>query len=219
MFRLFRHLLTPTPTSPFDPYRGRRDNRTTVQKVVSGMRLGGGLVAGFLVVALALGGLSTLPAGAPAYGRYGVLVSWGMLCVGSIIMFWTANRWAPFVPGFFCVPALLKILGMLLVGPNQSSSTSHRITRIEAAELLAVFVIVTALTWRFVGNRPAPTTLLDRLALTFFVLATLKQMAIPYHWPPLPLISALSALLISWSGYRWERNRRSQKVINAHVDG
>jgi len=220
MFRLFHRLLEPAPTSPLDPYRGRRDNRTTAEKVVSGLRLSGGLVAGFLVVVLALGGLYTLPAGAPAYGRYGLLVSWGMLCVASIIMFWTASRWAPFVPGFFCVPALFKTLGVLLVGPNPSSSiSSHRITRTEAAELLAVCVIVIALTWRFVGNRPAPTTLLDRLALTFFVLATLKQMAIPYHWPPLPLISALSALLISWCVYRWERNRKSQKVISVQAEG
>jgi hypothetical protein len=81
MLRFFRRLLQPAPTFPLDPYRWRHDNRTTGDKVLSGVRLGVGLVAGFLVVGLAFGGLSTLPVGAHAYGRYGLLVSWGMLCV------------------------------------------------------------------------------------------------------------------------------------------
>jgi hypothetical protein len=212
MLRFFRRLLQPAPTFPLDPYRWRHDNRTTGEKVLSGVRLGVGLVAGFLVVGLGFGGLSTLPVGAHAYGRYGLLVSWSMLCLASIIMFWTANRWAPFVPGFFCFPALFKTLAVFLVGPNPSSpNAAYRMTRTEAAELLAVCVVVIALTWRFVGNRPAPTTFIDRIALTFFVLATLKQMVIAYNWPPLPLISGLSALLIAWCVYRWQRGGRRGK--------
>src|SRR5450432_3223831 len=69
-----RDLLQPAPTFPLDPYRWRRDNRTTGEKVVSGMQLAGGLVAGFLVLTLAFGGISTLPAGASAYGNYGLVV-------------------------------------------------------------------------------------------------------------------------------------------------
>ena len=81
-----------------DPYRWRRDNRTVGEKVVSGVRLAGGLLAGFLVLTMAFGGLATLPAGAPAYGHYGAMVSWVALCVASIIILWTANRWAPYGP-------------------------------------------------------------------------------------------------------------------------
>ena len=208
----FSRLLQPAPTFPLDPYRWRRDYRTTGEKVFSGVRLGLGLVAGFLVIALAFGGISTLPAGAPAYGNYGLFVSWCMVCVSTVILFLTANRWASIGIGFFCVPTVFKSLAVLLFGTNPSSSLSYsRLTRTQAGEILLVCIIIIALTWRFVGNRPVPTTFIDRIALTVFVLATIKQMVVPYRWPPLPLISGLSALLIAWCVYRWQQAGRRRK--------
>jgi hypothetical protein len=56
---------------------------------------------------------------------------------------------------------------------------------------------------------PAPTTFVDRLALTFFVLATLKQVVTAYHWPPLPLISGLAALLIAY----WVSRRARHQTL------
>jgi len=56
MYAFFRRVWKPTPTSPFNPYAGR-DDRTISARVVSGLRLGGGLVAGFLVVAVAGAGV------------------------------------------------------------------------------------------------------------------------------------------------------------------
>jgi hypothetical protein len=219
MFRFLRRLLQPAPTSPLDPYRWRHDNRTNREKVVSGVRLGVGLVAGFLVLVLAFGGISTLPAGAPAYGRCGPFVSWGMVCLATIILFLTANRWASIGIGFFCMPALFKSLAVVLFGTNPFSSIPYRrLTRIQAGEVLFVCLIVIALIWRFIGSRPAPTTFLDRIALTFFVLATIKQMIIPYNWPPFPLISGLSALLIAWCVYRWQRAGRGQKHHHGSAD-
>jgi hypothetical protein len=50
--------------------------------------------------------------------------------------------------------------------------------------------MIIARTWRFAGIRPAPTTFTDRIALTVFVLAAIKQMVVPYRWPPLPLFQA-----------------------------
>jgi hypothetical protein len=154
---------------------------------------------------MAFGGLATLPAGAPAYGRYGVLVSCTALCVASFIMLWTAERWVAYLAGFFCVPAFFKALGVILVGPNPNSPVaSSHLSRAEAAEVLAACVMVIALTWRFVGRHPAATTFLDRLTLTFFVLAVLKQAVTSYHWPPLALISGFAALVIAWCAYRWK---------------
>src|SRR5260221_9638643 len=101
MHKRLRRLWEPTPTAPFNPYAGRDDRRTVSAKVVSGLRLGGGLVAGFLVVALASAAVSSLPAGAPAFGQYALLASWGMLVLSTILVFWTVNWWAPYVPAFF----------------------------------------------------------------------------------------------------------------------
>jgi hypothetical protein len=204
MHPLLNRVLEPARTSPIDPYRWRRDNRRVGEKVVSGLRLAGGLVAAFLVMTMALGGLATLPAGAPAYGRYGVLVSSAGLCVASIIMLWTVERWAAYLAGFFCVPAFFKALGVVLFGPNPNSRVpSSLLSRAEAAEVLAACAMVIALTWRFVVGRPAATTFLDRLALTFFVLAALKQ-AVTQYWPPIALISGFAALVIAWCAYRWK---------------
>lgn len=168
-------------------------------QVASGLRLGFGIVSGIVVVALASAGISTLPTCAPAFGKYGVLASLSMLTLATIGMFWTVNRWAPYVPAFFFFPALFKCLAIILIGPSPHSSiSSNTLSRTEAIELLAYSVVVIGLTWRFVGNRPAPTTFVDRVALTFFVLATLMQALAVYHWPPLPLISGLMALLLAW---------------------
>jgi hypothetical protein len=208
----FRSLLQSSPTFPFDPYRWRRDDRTAGEKVVGGIRLGLGLVAGFVVLVLASRGISTLPRGAPAYGSYGPFVSWGMVCLATVILFLTANRWASIGAGFFCVPALFKSLAVLAFGTNPSSSIPyHRLTRIQAAEILFVCVIVIGLTWRFAKNHPAPTTFLDRIALTFFVLVTIKQMMIPYSWPPALLISGLGALFVAWCVHRWQQAGRIRK--------
>ena len=130
MHRLLRCLWEPTPASPFNPYAGRDDSRTVSAKVVGGLRLGGGLVAGFLVMALALAGLSSLPAGAPTFGQYALLGSWSMLILATILMFWTVNRWAPYVPAFFVFPALFKTLVVILIGPSPHSSiSSNRLSR------------------------------------------------------------------------------------------
>jgi hypothetical protein len=204
MYKFLRCVWEPTPTSPVNPYAGRDDRRTVNAKVASGLRLGGGLIAGFAVLVLAFAGVSSLPEGAPAFGQYALLASLSMLTVATIVMFWTVNRWAPYVPGFFFFPAIFKCVTLILIGPNPHSSiSSNRLTRSDAAELLVYCVVVIALTWRFMSNRPAPTTFVDRLALTFFVLATLKQAVTAYHWPPLPLISGLTALLIAyWNSRR-----------------
>lgn len=208
MLRLARSLLQPAPTSPLDPYRWRNDNRSTGEKVVSGVRIAFGLVAGFLVLVLAIAGILMVSEGAPAYSHYGPLVSWGVVCLSAVILFLTANRWASIGPGFFCVPGLFESLAVLVFGTNASSSILSRgITRMQAGEILLVCITVISFTWRFAKNHPAPTTFIDRIALTFFVLATLRQMVIPYNWPPLPLISGLSALLIAWCVYRWQHAR------------
>jgi hypothetical protein len=208
MLRFARSLLQPAPTSPLDPYRWRNDNRSTGEKAASGARLGFGLVAGFLVLLLAIGGISAVSAGSFAYGRHGPLVSWSMVCLSAFILFLTANRWASIGPGFFCVPGFFKSLAVLIFGTYPSSSISyHRITRTQAGEILLVCIIVIGSTWRFARNHPAPTTFIDRIALTFFVLATIRQIVMPDTWPPWPLISALCALLIAWCVYRWEHTR------------
>jgi hypothetical protein len=116
-------------------------------------------------------------------------------------MFMTANRWSPYVTGFFFGPAILHLCSVLFFD-SDSYYSAHSFSGRDAAEFLAFALSVVALTVRFVGERPAPTTLIDRLALTFFALAMFRQMVIPYRFPPLPLLSGVGALLIAWIAFR-----------------
>jgi len=211
MRRWILRLLDPAPTSPFNPFYGRHDNRSVGQQVASGLRLASGLVGGFLTLAVAFGSISILLADAQPDARSGHSFFWVVLCFASILMFLTVNRWVAFVPAFYCL-TLFRILSALLVGRFISSSAASSWSGAKGLlELLVACAVVTALNWRFVGHTPVPTTLLDRFALTFFVLAQLSQMAITYRWPPLPLTSGLCALLIAWGTYQWKRGEITRK--------
>ena len=72
-----------------------------------------------------------------------ILVSSVVLVAAALIMVGTANRWAPFVTGFFFGPALLKILGVLMVG-DDSYYLAHSMTRTSVVEFLAYALIVVA---------------------------------------------------------------------------
>jgi len=146
------------------------------------MRLSGGLVAGFLVVGAGVRGLYTPTAGRSRLWPLWALSLLGMPVLPQLSCSGPQADAAPFVPGFFVYLLSSRLSRASSRTKPSSSISSHRITRTEAAELL-LSALCHALTWRFVGNRPAPTTLLDRLALTFFVLAHAQTMAIPYHWP------------------------------------
>ena len=186
-------LLEPVKTSPTDSFKWR-DKRTISQQVSNGFRIAGGLVGGFLVMLATLAGLARFSVGRTA-GGFSVFTSWTSLVVAAIVVLLTAHRWAPFVTGFFFGPATLKMLGILVFN-SDSYYSSHSITRLAVIELLAYSVAVIWLTWRFVGERPAPTTVLDRLALTFFVFTTAGQMITPIVSPWFLISGGLRSLLL-----------------------
>src|SRR5271163_5349074 len=138
MRRLVLRLLQPTPTSPFNPFYGQSDNRSAPQQVVSGLRLAGGLVGGFLILGLAFWSISSLVANATPSDRTGHLVSWSMLCFSAVTMFLTVNRWVAFVPAYCCF-ILVRVLGLLIFGLASTSSTASDWTsRRDLLELIAV---------------------------------------------------------------------------------
>ena len=151
-----RRLLEPAKTSPTDSFRWN-DRRSKRQQIVNGFRIAGGLIGGFAVMMAVLVGLGRLAEDHRNQTGSSILLSWLALVAAALIMVWTAHRWAPFVTGFFFGPAVLKILGVLVVG-DDSYYSAHSMTRTSVAELLAYALIVVVLTARFVGKRPAMTT-------------------------------------------------------------
>jgi len=144
-------LFEPASTSATDAFTWN-DKRSKAKQVANGFRIAGGLIAGFVVIMVALLGVAGLSEDRSTQSGIPLLGSWAALVVAAMVMLWTANRWAPYV-GFFFGPAVLKILGILVVG-DDSYYSSHSITRTEAAEVLAYFVVVVSLTSRFIGKRP-----------------------------------------------------------------
>ncbi len=204
-----RRLFGPAKTSPTDSFRWS-DRRSKSKQVVNGFRIAGGLIAGFTVMMAVLVGLSRLAEDQRAESGSAILVSWIALVAAALMMVWTANRWAPFVTGFFFGPAVLKILGVLMVG-DASYYSAHSMTRTGVVEFLAYALAVVALTSRFVRKRPAMTTLFDRIALTFFVFATFKQVITPYRFPPWPILSGVIALFTAWCAHRLTRAKRTAR--------
>src|SRR5258708_5658813 len=155
-----QRLLTPAQTSPTDSFTWN-DKRSKSKQIVSGLRMAGGLIAGFIVMMAAWLGLFGVSEDHSAQSSGSVLPSLAPLVVAAIIMLWTANRWAPFVIMLFFGQAVFKMVAVLLFGPD-SYYSSHSISRTEVAEFLAYSLAVVALTSRFVGTRPASTTVFDR---------------------------------------------------------
>jgi hypothetical protein len=206
MNQFLGRLLEPTPTLPIPRGRLFGDKRPWRKQVASGLRIAAGLIAGFCVIVLAGAGL--LPWSGPPHQDAPVrfLVGWWTLPVAVLIMVLTAHRWAPFTIAFFLGPVLLRAFVHLVVGPSPTSPILWQtMPRVEAAQLFAYCAVVIGLTWRFVRERPAPTTFLDRCALTFFAIATLEQAFVTYRVPPLPLLSGVMALFIAWVAYHLNR--------------
>jgi len=182
----WRRLLKPGATAPHDAFRWT-DKRSVGEQVAGGFRKAGGLIGGFAVMMASFVGLAVMSDHESVHSDSALLAAWSALGITTLIMVWTANRWAPFVTGFFFGPAVLKIAAVLFLGSDTYYS-SHSISRTELAEFLVYALAVVALTARFVGNHPAPTTVLDRFALTFFVLASSEEL------PCKPLIT------LNWCG-------------------
>src|ERR1700676_4455739 len=129
-----RRLVEPAKTSPTDSFRWN-DKRSKSKQVVNEFRIAGGLIAGFVVMMAVLLGLSRLCKDQRGQNGSSILVSSVVLVAAALIMGGTANRWAPFVTGFFFGPALLKILGVRMVA-DDSYYSAHSMTRTSVVEFL-----------------------------------------------------------------------------------
>ena len=206
MKQFLRRLIEPTPTVPLPRGRLFGDKRPWRKQVASGFRIAVGLIAGLGVILLAIAGLSWWSEAANPNAPLRFLVGWWTLPLGAAIMISTAHRWAPFTIAFFFGPGVTRALGLLIAGPSPNSPILwQRMPRDEAAQLFVYCAVLIALTWRFLREHPAPTTFLDRCAVTFFSIATLEQALVPYHFPPVPLLSGVAALFIAWVAYHLQR--------------
>jgi hypothetical protein len=218
MRQFLRSLIEPAPTSVWNPYRSRVDDRTGLEQGVDGFKLAFSLIFGFLVLVMTVAGMGRLSSGSVG-ANHSPLVCWTMVCFGAVVIFVTANRWAAGGPAIICVPALWKSFGILLFGSRPLPSNHYDPpTRTAAAVVLLFCVAVLLLTFRFIKDRPTPTTFIDRIALTLFVMMSMKQATVPDTWPPWPVFSGVVALLFAWCVYRWRVASGSEPQVVTPVD-
>jgi hypothetical protein len=205
-----RRLLEPAQTSPIDSFKWT-DKRSAGQQVAGGFRIVGGLLAGFAVIVVVMGGIGRFSD--EQHGLGWTLGSCVALAIAATILFSTANRWAPWVLVFFG-PAVPRILA-ILVFEQDSYLSSHSISRLEVAEFLAYALAVVLLTMRFIGKRPAATTFLDRIALTVFVFAQFFDLMQPQHFLHWPMLLGLTGLFAAWLARRHSRSNH-RRIRRAH---
>jgi hypothetical protein len=212
MNEFLRHLFDPTPTVP--PRGLRKDHRPWRKQVVSGLFHAARLIFGFCVMALVIAGMMWWTEPLSPKAPLAFLVGWWTLPVAVIVMLVTAHRWAPFSIAFFLGPGLWRAFGHFIIGPDPNSAIAmERASRFQAFEIVASCGITIALTWRFLRDRPAPTTFLDRCALTFFAVASLGQLLTAKHSPPFLLPSGIAALFVAWVAYSFRHAPRKAREL------
>ena len=140
-------------------------------------------------------------------------VSWGLLTVTPVIMISTANRWAPTVVLFFFGRAIIRAISTFFL-PLDPHANGY-LSRTQIAEFLVYSILVVALTFRFLRNRPAPTMPLDRLALTAFVLVTLEQLISQSRFSSAPSLIAIGALAVAWGTQRFTHRKPRPKASSS----
>lgn len=170
------------------------------------------MIFGFAVFLVA--GISTISVlGFPDRPPRGVLLlAWVAMLGSAAVALWSAHVWSRVILVFFG-PAVIKMIAILLIG-DDAYFASHSMTRTDGWEALAYIVTVVLLTSRFVGRRPAMTTIFDRIALAALVWTLFVQVTVTYRFPPVPLLSGLAALFVAWwidySTHQKHKHRRKQ---------
>ncbi len=185
-------LLQPTRTAREkpDPFHWH-DQRPVGAQIMGGLRR---VAWGATVVAVLIGAFYSMV----RISEGPLLIAWASLVACALIMIFTAPRWARF-----------GALGFWFAGKGLIPVLFTRAYLKEFCEFAAFSVAVALLTYRFWKARPMPTTFLDRLALTVFVLCALDAAAIQQVLPALlglvPLAITFIGSLVHGAGHEERR--------------
>jgi hypothetical protein len=181
-------------------------NRSRKEQVGNGLRLGIGAGA-FLIAVMLLGSglkrvVSSVP---PQHLVWSDWVAWVQICIALVLLFVTAQVWLMVVGGYAFF-GLAKVL-LVLISGKDFHAPYRPIPRLEALAVAFFALTTLVLLFRFVDTRPS---ILDRVALTFYVLAIAVGLSgdraastLIDSWPTAGLI----ALAISWCVYRWKTTK------------
>ena len=176
--------------------------RSVKEQIHSGLRLGAGLGV-FLIGALLLGQANT---------RLGVLSSihqsgwsdwvvWLDVVLGIGLLFSTVHVWYQWLAGCLLF-GILKGLMALVTGSDIFPLRQVPATHLASLTVVAYCVAALLLMARFTARKP---TMVDRVAITFFLLCLVPSGPFPSVWE----IVGLAGLFLSWGVYRWRERGAS----------
>jgi hypothetical protein len=202
-----------SPTIP--SHSKTSDSRSVGEQVKSGLVIAGEFVVGFLTFLMASVGIVGLYQQAPSH-FLGPLTAWFELCVATVIIFATAERWGGYIPGFFLIRGFIG--GIIhTIYPSPPGVHSEGLTRLEGAGLAIYSIALLAVLWRFIPPRRVRATVVDRTALTIFALSVASMLALPPGtFLRAPLVGSIP-LLIAWTVYRWKLSRHGRKPSHHQV--
>jgi hypothetical protein len=168
--------------------------RSVKEQVKSGLRLGGGLAVFFLAMAPLADGLRRVVWAAPPHRLlWAQPIGWVELIVAAALLFYTARIWMQWIAGCVLIGSIKGIVVFIAGAP---------ISRLESAEVVIAF-LATLVPMVAIGVRGP--TLLDQVALTFYVFCLAWRADQGLFMPSPSLAIGLAALFVSWGISYWKR--------------
>jgi hypothetical protein len=169
-------------------------DRSVKEQVKSGLRIGGGLAASLVAMAPLVDGLRRVAWAAPPHQLAWSPIGWVELIVAATLLVPTAKMWMQWFAGCLLF-GIIKGVSMLLTGGS--------IPRSELATPV-IFFVATLVLMGSIALRG--TTLLDRIALTFYVFCIGWRADKGLFMPDPSLAVGLAGLFASWCVYYWRQH-------------
>jgi hypothetical protein len=168
--------------------RERSMGRSVKEQVKSERRLGGGLAMFFLAMAPLVDELRRVAWAAPPHRLlWAQPIGWVELIVAAALLFYTARIWMQWIAGCVLIGSIKGIVVFIAGAP---------ISRLESAEVL-IALLATLVPMVAIGVRGP--TLLDQVALTFYVFCLTWRADQGLFTPSPSLAIGLAALFVSWA--------------------
>lgn len=195
-----------------EPVFNERDSRSPGDQVKSGLRLGFG--CGFFLIGIMLLGSSLKRLGSTAplahHPGWSDWMGWMEFGGAILLLIASAHIWH-WLLGGVTLAAFVKSV-FFLIFMALSGAHAPRGQALSLVEIAAFSLATMALLFRFINTR---LTLVDRIALTLFMIASLWGV-----WRGLTLAGAsisLAILAISWCLDRWRKLHEAQKSVKLTV--
>jgi hypothetical protein len=160
--------------------------RSVKQQIKSGLRLGGGLAVFFLAMAPLVDGLRRVVWAAPPHQLVWSPIGWAELIVAAALMVSTATMWMQWAAGCMLFASIKGAFMLTMGGP---------IPRSELA-LPVIFSVASLVLMGSIALRG--TTVLDRIALTFYVFCIAWRADKGLFMADTSLAVGLGVLFASW---------------------